>query len=195
LIFSNLLFLEEIHGMCKHHLVVVFHIVLRNVYSLFEQCKIFLSIFTSTHCHVTHSFVLLIFFFHFDPHVLISSNFLRGFSRVGFLGYSKGVFIISLIIYINSVSLSVTRFWGVREGRGRWSSGWFLQLVCLLRSWNLDPVCPSVKVLKPRSRLSVCRGPETQIPKCKSKITAQKRFFDSEFFSNTRNLWFFDSEF
>jgi len=25
-------------------------------------------------------------------------------------------------------------------------------------------VCPSVEVLKPRSQLSVCRGPETQIP-------------------------------
>jgi hypothetical protein len=35
--------------------------------------------------------------------------------------------------------------------------------VCLSRSWNPDLVCPSVEVLKPRSRLSVCRGPETQI--------------------------------
>ncbi len=42
------------------------------------------------------------------------------------------------------------------------------------RSWNPDPVCPSVEVLKPRSRLSVYWGTETQIPNCKSKITAQK---------------------
>jgi hypothetical protein len=32
----------------------------------------------------------------------------------------------------------------------------------------------SVEVLKSRSRLFVCQGPETQISNCKSKITAQK---------------------
>ncbi len=149
MIFSNLLFLEEIHGMCKHHLAVVFHIVLRNVYSLFEQCKIFLSIFTSPHCHVAHSFVLLIFFFHFDPHVLISNNFLRGFSRVGFLGYSKGVFIISLIIYINLVSLSVTEVLG---GGGRERP---------VKQRVIFSVSLSVELLKPRSRLSVYQGLET----------------------------------
>ncbi len=33
----------------------------------------------------------------------------------------------------------------------------------LSRSWNPDPVCPSVEVLKPRSQIE-CRGLETQIP-------------------------------
>ncbi len=89
---------------------------------------------------------------------------------------------------------------------------------------NLVSLCVYlfVEVLKPRSRLSVCRGLETQIPNCKSRITAQKPawllfsefswnltilwgffeitrisngFFILNFFSNTRNLWFFDSEF
>jgi hypothetical protein len=94
--------------------------------------------------------------------------------------------------------------------------------VRLSRSWNSDPVCPSVEVLKLRSRLSVCRGLEIEIPNSKSKITAQKPawflfsdflwkpvvlwgFFEItrtgsgslilNFFSNTQNLWFFDSEF
>jgi hypothetical protein len=92
----------------------------------------------------------------------------------------------------------------------------------LSRSWNPNLVCPSIEVLKPRSRLSVYRGPETQIPNYQSKITAQKPtwlffsgfswnpavlwgFFEItrtdssslilNLFSNTRNLWFFDSEF
>jgi hypothetical protein len=44
------------------------------------------------------------------------------------------------ILYINSVSLCVRAF------------------VCLSRSWNPDPICPSVEVLKPRSRScpSIC---------------------------------------
>jgi NADH-ubiquinone oxidoreductase chain 2 len=33
--------LEEIHGMCKHCPMVVFHILLCNLQSLFEQCKSF----------------------------------------------------------------------------------------------------------------------------------------------------------
>jgi hypothetical protein len=38
----------------------------------------------------------------------------------------------------------------------------------------ISSVSLSVEVLKPRSRLFVYRGPETQIPNCKSKIIAQK---------------------
>ncbi len=53
-----------------------------------------LSIFSFAHCHVAHSFVLSICFFHFNPHVLISSNYLKGSKKVGSLGYSKGIFII-----------------------------------------------------------------------------------------------------
>ncbi len=40
-LFQTCAFLKEIHGMCKHHQMVVFHILLRNVYNLFEQWKIF----------------------------------------------------------------------------------------------------------------------------------------------------------
>jgi hypothetical protein len=32
-------FFEEIHGMCKHCPIVVFHIFFRNIYNMFEQCK------------------------------------------------------------------------------------------------------------------------------------------------------------
>ncbi len=52
-----------------------------------------LSIFAFIHHHVAYSF-----FVHFDPHVMISSNYLKGSSRVGSLGYSKDVFIISHIL-------------------------------------------------------------------------------------------------
>jgi hypothetical protein len=40
------MFFEEIHGMCKHHPIVVFHIFLGNVYILFEQYKIFKKLFS-----------------------------------------------------------------------------------------------------------------------------------------------------
>ncbi len=33
-------FLKKIHGMCKHHQIVIFYIFLGNVFNLFEQCKI-----------------------------------------------------------------------------------------------------------------------------------------------------------
>ncbi len=98
-LFQTCSFLEKIHGMCKHCPLVIFHIFLQNVYNLFEQCKIFLSIFAFAHHHAAHSFVLSICFSHFNPHVLIFSNYLRGFSRVGSFEYSKGVFIISHILF------------------------------------------------------------------------------------------------
>jgi hypothetical protein len=41
-------------------------------------------------------------------------------------------------------------------------------LVSPSRSWNQNPVYPSVEVLKPRSRLSIYRCPETQISVCPS---------------------------
>jgi hypothetical protein len=77
--------------------------------------------------------------------------------------------------------------------------------VCLSRSWNPDLVCPSVEVLKPRSvrlsievlkrrsHLSICRGLETHIPNCKSKITAQKPawLLFSGFSWNPTVLWGF----
>ncbi len=66
------------------------------------------------------------------------------------------------IIYINSVSLSVTEVLG---GGGRERP---------VKQRVISSVSLFVEVLKPRSRLFVCRGPETQIPNCKSKITAQK---------------------
>ncbi len=76
-----------------------------------------LSIFAFTHCHDAHSFVLSIWFFHSNPHVLISNNYLKGFSRVGSLGYSKGVFIIlhilSNMLEIKVYSIVVSKVFGV----------------------------------------------------------------------------------
>jgi hypothetical protein len=40
-LFQTCAILKEIHGMCKHRLMVVFHILLQNVYNFFEQCKTF----------------------------------------------------------------------------------------------------------------------------------------------------------
>jgi hypothetical protein len=60
--------------------------------------RLSLSIFTFAHRHVAHSTVLLICIFHYVPHVLISSKFFRGPSKVGFLGYSKGFVVISHIL-------------------------------------------------------------------------------------------------
>ncbi len=58
---------------------------------------------------------------------------------------------------------------GKRRGRSL-SFLWFFALRFVSRSWNPDPNCPSVEVLKPSVRLSrswnpvsVSRGPETQV--------------------------------
>jgi len=61
------MFLIEIHGMCKYCLVVVFHILIWNVYNFLSNVRLFLSIFTFTHHHATHSIVLSIYFFHSIP--------------------------------------------------------------------------------------------------------------------------------
>jgi hypothetical protein len=57
------------------------------------------------------------FFFHYDPHVLIFSNYLRGSSKVRSLGYSKGVFIIlhilSNMLEIKMYSIIVSEMFGV----------------------------------------------------------------------------------
>ncbi len=117
LFFQTCLFLEEIHHMCKHHLMVVFHIFLWNVTICLSNVRLSLLIFTFTYRHATHSFVLLIFCFQFDPHVLISSNCLKGSSRVGSFGYSKGVFIIFHILFImleiKVYSIIVSKVFGV----------------------------------------------------------------------------------
>jgi hypothetical protein len=74
-----------------------------------------------------------------------------------------------LVIYINLVSLCVCDggFGGWEKGEAGEVAGDFFRI-------SVNSVCLSIEVRKPRSRMSVCRGPETQIPNCKSKITAQK---------------------
>ncbi len=56
-------------------------------------------------------------FVHSNPHILISNNCLSGFNRVGSLGYSKGIFIISHILSsmleIKVYSIIVSKVFGV----------------------------------------------------------------------------------
>jgi O-antigen/teichoic acid export membrane protein len=76
-----------------------------------------LSIFAFVHYHATHSFVLLILFLHYDPHVLICNNYFKGSSRMGSLGNSKGIFIILHILFhmleIKVYSIIVSKVFGV----------------------------------------------------------------------------------
>ncbi len=65
------------------------------------------------------------------------------------------------IIYINSVNLCVCD-----GGFGGWGKGEAGEAT------GAPPPTPLPSLS--RSRMSVCRGPETQILNCKSKITAQK---------------------
>jgi hypothetical protein len=48
-----------------------------------------LSIFTFTNHHVTHLVVLSICLFHYVPHVMISSKFLRGLAKLDLLDIPK----------------------------------------------------------------------------------------------------------
>jgi hypothetical protein len=82
------------------------------------NAKLYLFIFAFTRDHDAHSFVLSIFLFHYVLHVMISSNYLKGFSKVGWsLRYSKGVFIISHILFsmieIKVYSIIVSKVFGV----------------------------------------------------------------------------------
>ncbi len=90
-------FFENIHGTCKHLPILVFHIVLGNVYIMFKQCKTFF-VFAFTHCHVAHSSILSIALYNFVLHVLISNKCQKGTSQVSSLKYSKGFFVISHIL-------------------------------------------------------------------------------------------------
>ncbi len=81
-----------------------------------NNVRLSLLIFAFTHHHATHSFVLSKKFSHYDPHVLISSNYSPS-SKVGFLGYSKGVLIILHIISsmfdIKVYSIIISKVFGV----------------------------------------------------------------------------------
>ncbi len=117
LVFQTCPFLEEIHGMCKHCLMAVFHIFLRNVYICLNKEKLSLLIFTFAHCHVVHSFVLLIVFSIMIPMFWFLATTWGGSTRWEYLGYSKGVFIISPILSsmleIKVYSIIVSKVFGV----------------------------------------------------------------------------------
>ncbi len=71
-----------------------------------NNVRLSLSIFALVHPHAAHLVVLSICLFHFVPHILISSKFFRGSSKVGSLGYSKG-FVVILHILSNLLEINV----------------------------------------------------------------------------------------
>jgi hypothetical protein len=85
-----------------------------------NNARLSLSIFTFAHCHATHSFVLSITFFHYVPHVFISSNYYSGDYRVSSFGYSQGFVIISHILSsmleINVYPIIDSKVFGVKIG-------------------------------------------------------------------------------
>ncbi len=119
-LFQTCTLFKKIHGICEHCSMVVFHILLQNVYNLLSIARIFLSIFAFTHCQATRSFVLSIVFFHYVPHVLISSKCLRGNHRVSSLGHSQGFVVISHILSnmleISIYSIIDSNVFGVKIG-------------------------------------------------------------------------------
>jgi hypothetical protein len=60
--------------MCKHHPMVVFHILLWNVIICFSIARISLSIFAFAHCQAAHSSVFQLFFFIIFPMFLFLAN-------------------------------------------------------------------------------------------------------------------------
>ncbi len=110
-------FFKKFHGMCKYCPIVVFRILLQNVYNLFNV-RLSLAIFTFAHHHVAHSFVLSIFIFHYIPHVLISSKCWRGSNKVSFLGYCQGFIVIShtlsIMLKVSIYSIIDSNVFGVK---------------------------------------------------------------------------------
>ncbi len=92
------MFFKKIHYMCKHCLLVVFHILLRMFTICFSNARIFLFIFAFVHHQATHSFVLSIVLFHFVPHVLIYNKCWKMSNWVSSFGYSQGFVVISHIL-------------------------------------------------------------------------------------------------
>jgi hypothetical protein len=82
-----------------------------------SNVKLSLLIFAFDHHHAAHSVVLSICFFHSIPHVLISMEFFKGYSKVGSLAYSKGfvviLHILSNMLEINVYSIIISKVFGV----------------------------------------------------------------------------------
>ncbi len=95
-LFQTHTFFEEIHGMCKHCQIVIFHIFLGMCIVYLNNANFSLSIFGLTHLHVAHSFVLLITLFNYVPHVLISRKCQKGSSLISLC--SNDFFVISQIL-------------------------------------------------------------------------------------------------
>jgi len=91
---------------------------------MFTLCLIIkrfsLSIFTFANCHVAHSTILLITFFHFVPHVLILNKCLKGSNMVLSFGYSNDFFVIlqvfSSMLESNMYSIIHSNVFGVTFG-------------------------------------------------------------------------------
>ncbi len=120
-LFQTYTFFEEIHGMCKHQQIVIFHIFLENVYNMFEQCKIlfvYLHISPSP-CNPLIYFVNYPFHSRF-PMFWFWKKCQRGSSIVSFLRYSNFFFVISHIlssmVEINVYSIIDSKMFSVTFG-------------------------------------------------------------------------------
>jgi hypothetical protein len=67
-----------------------------------SNARLSLLIFAFAHHRVTHLVVLSIFLFHYVPHILISSKFLRGLAKLDLLDIPKVLLhILSSMLEIN----------------------------------------------------------------------------------------------
>jgi hypothetical protein len=109
--FQTYMFFLKKCGMCKHHLVVVFHILLQNVYNLFKYCKtffIYLCIPPSP-SHPIHLFCQLFFSILF-PMFWFPTNARRGVTECHFFNIPKVLLsshiffpVCSRLVYIQSL--------------------------------------------------------------------------------------------
>jgi hypothetical protein len=87
---------------------------------MFDQFNTFFGYLCINPSSSAHSFILLIIFFHFVPHVLILSKCQRGSRLVSSLGYSNGFFVISHILFgmleINVYSIIDSKVFSVTFG-------------------------------------------------------------------------------
>jgi hypothetical protein len=73
----------------------------------FSIAKLFLSIFAFAHRHATHSFVLLIGFSHFFPHVLILANTGGGVTECHLFDIPKVLLSFHIFYKSNMLEISV----------------------------------------------------------------------------------------
>jgi len=122
--------------MCKHCQIVVLHIILGNVHTLFHYRKTIFVHFRIYPHHATHSTILSITLFHSVPLVLILKKCLRGSNLILFPRYSNNFFVISQILFSmlesNVYSIIDSNMFGVTVGEN------FLFVIGVERFYNCN---------------------------------------------------------